>query len=298
MLNEPGADAPNRGFLVTAISMGLGLLAAIGTAGYLGVDGSKAKTAAAELEAEVAELTKKLEEETEDHQRQFATMVATHQAEIDRLNREWTNQVEQQKQQQDQQLQLSLDTISQIVNESGQTLKVMEQLESKIRDGKKLQAAEVEQLKAVANGLSYLQQQYEKPIHEFRELEAYLSKQLEAQAVEPEMRGKFLRRMFSTEWKEQMQEYYRDQGRIEAVDGARKQVASAYGRAQKQMASLKKGTDDYLAGLNKLIDEQGANTEALDSFFEVSQEILKIHQRVMAIQPVTAADPPSNTVRP
>lgn len=278
--------------------MGLGLLAAIGTAGYLGVDGSKAKDQVAALESEVAALTKQLEDETKDHQREFATMVATHQAEIDRLNKEWTAQAEKQKQQQDQQLQLSLDTISQIVNESGQTLKVMEQLESKIRDGKELQAEELEQLKAVANGLTYLQQQYEKPIHEFRELEAYLSQQLEAQALEPEMRGKFFRRMFSNEWKEQMEEYYRDQGRIEAVDGARQQVASAYDRAQKQMASLKKGTDEYLAGLTKIIEEKGTNTEALDSFFEVSQEILQIHQRVMAIKPVTATEPSSTEIRP
>ena len=225
-----------RGPILTAVFLGLGLLASIGVAGYLGWDNSKVKKQVSELEAEVAGLNEKLEKQAQDHQREFATMVATHQAEIDRVNKEWTAQMDRAKEMQDQQLQMSLDTISQIVNESGQTLKVMESLESKIKNGKELQDAEVKQLKAVASGLAYLQQQYEKPIHEFKELESYLSQQLEAQAVEPSERRGLFRRMFgdNEEWREQMQAYYRDQGRIEAVDAARTQVANAYGRAQKR----------------------------------------------------------------
>ncbi len=297
MLNEPGAELPNKGPLITAITLGVALLGAIGAAGYLGWVGNKAKVEISELEGEVAALQQKLEEQSQDHQQEFATMVATHQADFDRVNKEWTAQMNRQKQQQDQQLQLSLNTISQIVNESGQTLKVMETLESKIRSGKELQEAEVEQLKAVANGLGYLQQQYEKPIHEFRELEAFLSQQLEAQAVEPEMRGKFFRKMFSNEWEEQMQEYYRDQGRIAAIDLARTKVASAYDRAQGEMAKVKKGYDEYIQNLNQIIEEKGANTEALESFFDVSSEILKIHQRVMSIKP-DVGTPPANLDRP
>ncbi len=296
--SPPESTSQNRGGQIAAIVLGIALLLAVGAAGYLGWKDSQARQRIGELEGEIAGLKQKMEQQAQARQEEFATMVSTHQAEIERINREWTAQMDRQKQNHEQQLQLSLDAIGEIVNESGETLKVMDTLESKIREGKELQEAEIHRLKAVANGLAYLHQQYEKPIHEFRELESYLSRQLEAQTLEPAQRGKFFRRMFSNEWRDQMQEYYRDQGRISAIESTRKQVAAAYGRAQGEMARLKVGYDQYLANLNQLIDEKGADTKALDSFFDVSKEILSIHQRVMAIKPATTPQTPPTLVRP
>ena len=69
------------------------------------------------------------------------------------------------------------------------------------------------------------------------------------------------------------------------VDGARATVSAAYTSAQKQMADISLDVNQYLAQLQHLVESNEAAGAEVDEFFEKSKEILKIHDKIMSIEP-------------
>jgi hypothetical protein len=245
---------------------------------------AKAQTAA--LQTQLGEAKKQAERDKSEHA-----------AEVQRLNSDWQAQVKSVEQASEQRLNQGMvaaaKVVDDVVNNSEATVGYLKQLEAKVRGGQQLQRAEIDKLRAVAGGLSYLNKQYEKPIEEFKELDAYVSQQLQLPpTTSPEEKGKLLRRLFSPGYREQQKnqlaEFYEDQGRREALTAMQTKVVESYGEAQRQMAAIRVDQDKYLANLDALVSGKDADIKAMESFFQVSAKILDIHQKMMTIEPPAA----------
>jgi hypothetical protein len=153
------------------------------------------------------------------------------------------------------------------------------------------------QLTGVINGLAFLHQQYGKPLNEFRELDRYFARQLSslpADAVDPLETTPLGKRLFKNkEFKEERAEYFEKQGRRSAIVEAKSAVANAYASAQREMADISLDINQYLAQLQKVVDSNKASAAEVDEFFEKSKEILKIHDKIMSIEP-----PATPTIQP
>lgn len=208
------------------------------------------------------------------------------QAESVRLKREWDTQVAQLKSDHQDQMQRTYAQMDNIVHDSRKTLEYINRIERKLREGQELSREEAQELAAIGNGLTFLHRQYEKPIEEFRELEKFLTKQLNvASVVPPTQRGAFFKRMFSKDYREHEQEYFRDQGKRAAFERSRAKVTEAYARAQAQMRQLSVQSEEYLKNLQAIVSSNQSNAAETADFFEQSKEILQIHDRIMSLEP-------------
>ena len=88
-------------------------------------------------------------------------------------------------------------------------------------------------------------------------------------------------------------QFFENQGRVSALTEARGRVASAYSNAQQQMAGVSLDINKYLAQLEDLMESNERSAEEVARFFETSKEILKIHDKIMSIEP-----PQTPTIQP
>jgi hypothetical protein len=141
----------------------------------------------------------------------------------------------------------------------------------------------------VINGLAFLHQQYQKPLNEFRELDRYFTRQLSslpANQVDSRETASLGKKLFKgKELKEERDAFLENQGRRDALVEARATVSAAYESAQKQMADLSLDVNQYLAQLQHIVESNEASTAGVDEFFEKSKDILKIHDKIMSIEP-------------
>ena len=183
---------PKRRWDPLMISFIIALLILLGSAGYMAVANTKAKKEVSQLNNRVASL----EQEVANKEADMKSLIADHAAELDRLNSEFEQRVTSLNQEHEASLERSYDMITRIVNESGETLGHLNALEEKIKSGKQLVQEEIDQLRAFGQGLAYLHKQYEKPLYEFVELEAYLTKELQVQVSRPSEKTKLFKQLF------------------------------------------------------------------------------------------------------
>jgi len=311
---DPAPTAPRREFsplLIGALFMVVTLMAA---AGYFGWRSVELERENKQLTQTVDEMLLDLQRQAEEAKRDKAQLMTVHQEEVDRLNAEMTNLNEEWREKQKQweqrmvarepayrdRIQRSFDTLASVVNDTGSTLDYLQEMETKIQNGKKLQQEETEQLKVIARGLGYLQAQYEKPLEEFKEMEASIQSELaeSPQTTPPTEERKFLRAMFDWNYRERQkakeEAYLKEQGRREALKDTQQELATRYARAQREMAAIKNQFGTQLENIDQLLAAQTANAAEMSSFLEMSSEMIKIHQRVLNIQvePVPSTETP------
>jgi hypothetical protein len=180
---------------------------------------------------------------------------------------------------------------------------------------------EAKKLASVVNGLSFLHEQYKKPIAEFRELDRYFKKQLDSiprtssgeviragdatvtvSRPDPVETTPVLQRIFNNrQFKAEREAYLEEKGRAqgvmegrvtgrqegkrEALTQAQRVVQQAYTRAQAQMNALALDKNKFLSQLDQLIASNKQNDAEVEDFFQKSKEILKIHDQIMNIEP-------------
>ncbi len=286
-------DNPPRRPIAAIVSVILGvlLLGAVGGVAYLGQLYSEEKTLNFQLDASV-KATKLELDKANEAKRETESQLIDKQAEVERLKTEWTQQVDQLKKDHQDKVERIYAQMNEIVYDSKKTLEYIGSVEDKLKSGQALDKEEAKKLEAVTNGLAMLHSQYKKPINEFRELDNYLTDQLNLPAATaPKQKHAFLRRIFSKDYRAQEAEYFKDQGQREAFERARTKVADAYARAQSQMQSLELDSDKYLAELEAVSSTNKASDQEVTDFFEKSKEILKIHDRIMNIEPESGLNP-------
>lgn len=248
-----------------------------------------------------------LEAEVTTVKRDAERAQAEHDAEVKRLNADREAQLKSVQQASDERLAQGMASVGkvvdEVVNNSGATVGYLQQLEAKVRSGQQLQQAEIDKLRGVASGLAYLNKQYEKPLDEFKELDSYVSTQLQLpSSTSPEEKGKLFRRLFSPAYREQQKtqlaEFHEDQGRREALTTMQTKVIESYGRAQSEMASIGVDQKRYLDSLEVIVSGKQGDMKSMESFFDVSSKILDIHRKMMAIEPPAIEPLPTEPPRP
>jgi uncharacterized protein YukE len=278
---------PGKGKTIAIVLLTLLLLAAAGGAGFLGKLWSDEQSKSLDLERQVKTF-QTVVSELEGKNAELSSLLADKQAESERLQQEWTTQVETLKKEHAEQLQRTYAQMNDILYDSRSTLEYIGDIETRLKSGQKIDREEAAKLTGVINGLAFLHQQYGKPLNEFRELDRYFSRQiasLPANEVDPKETASPLKKIFkSKEFKEERDTFLENQGRRDALVEARSTVSAAYASAQKQMADISLDINQYLAQLQQVVDSNEAAGAEVDAFFEKSKEILKIHDRIMSIR--------------
>ncbi len=295
-LEEYGYSRPGKGKTVAIVLLTILLLAAGGAAGFLGNLWSKEQSKVLNLDQQVKSISSRVSE-LENKNAELSSLLADKQAETERIVEEWSTQVETLKTQHAEQLQRTYAQMNEIIYDSRSTLSYIGDIETRFRAGQKIDQEEAAKLTGVINGLAFLHQQYSKPLNEFRELDRYFAGQLSslpANAVDPLETTPLGKRIFKNkEFKEERADYFQNQGRRSALVEAQSAVSTAYANAQRQMADISLDLNQYLVQLQKIVDSNNASAAEVDDFFAKSKEILKIHDKIMSIEP-----PKTQTVQP
>ena len=290
-LEEYGYSRPGKGKTVAIVLLTILLLAAGGAAGFLGSLWSKEQSKALSLDQQVKSISSRVSE-VENKNAELSSLLADKQAETERIIGEWSNQVETLKTQHTEQLQRTYAQMNEIIYDSRSTLAYIGDIETRFRAGQKIDQEEAAKLSGVINGLAFLHQQYGKPLNEFRELDRYFANQLSslpANQVDPLETTPLGKRIFKNkEFKEERADYFQNQGRRSALVEAQSAVSTAYASAQRQMADISLDLNQYLVQLQKIVDSNKASAAEVDDFFAKSKEILKIHDKIMSIEPPKA----------
>lgn len=271
----------NAPFIVTVVLLVLALAGAGALAYYWSQSQAETKELNLQL-AQQVEAVKELEQQKAD----LGTALDEQRNEIDRIKKEWSDQVVKLKKEHQTRMERTYAKMNGIVYDSRKTLEYIGVLEDKLKAGESLNEKEAKDLDAIISGLVVLHEQYKKPIHEFNELKAFLSEQLQLQGeVSPSRKLSFFKRIFSKDYRKAEESFIRDQGRREAFESARVKVVEAYDRAQAEMDKVSLDSGKYLDQLQQIVGSNKASSSEVAEFFEKSKEILKIHDKIMSIEP-------------
>ncbi|MDF1814159.1 MAG: hypothetical protein P1V20_18280 [Verrucomicrobiales bacterium] len=317
-LKEYGYSKP--GGMAGYIILALLLLAATAGAAWLGKLWTDEKAKSLQAEVTFKTMSRRLSE-METRNSELSSLLTDKQAEVERLKDEWTSQVNEMEENHKEQLQRTFAQMNEIVYDSKKTLTYINDIESRLRRGQKMDQEEAKKLAGVVNGLSFLHEQYKKPIAEFRELDRYFQKQLDA--IPTNSSGEIIRATSSTaianrpdpaettnvikrilnnrQYKAEREAYLEEKGRAigvvegrvtgrqegkrEALTQAQRVVQQAYSRAQAQMNALALDKNKFLAQLDQIVASNNQSDAEVEAFFEKSKEILKIHDQIMNIEP-------------
>ncbi len=239
------------------------------------------------LAARQAEMERTLAEQRSQNEKSIADLKEAHDKELDDLRKDERRRVTE-----------AFAQFSALVEGSKDTLAILDALEQKVKAGRQVTQEEAEKLAAIATGLSHLQQQYKKPFREFGELESYLSRRASATLTAPDGRFSFWKRVFSRNYREQMDEFHRSEGEKRAFQEASEKFSSAYAAAQRQMAASQVDFDKAMVQLNALVEDKGAKPDDLGDFFTKARKALSAHQKLLDFDPQPQAPLPGAGPQP
>ncbi|MEM7601439.1 MAG: hypothetical protein AAF357_08490 [Verrucomicrobiota bacterium] len=295
-LAEYGYGSSGVGRKASIVILSLLFVGAAVAAIWMGRLWSQAQSDSLTMKQQLTDFTSRVSE-LENKNAELSSLLADKQAEMERLRDEWATQVETLSDQHTEQLQRTYAQMNEIVYDSRKTLSYIGDIETRLRDGQNLDTKEAAELQSVVNGLVFLHEQYKKPLNEFRELNRYFNQQLAAIPVgqgDPIETTPLGKRIFQNKkFKEERNQYFENQGKLSALTEARNRVSEAYSSAQRQMAGVSLDINQYLSQLESLVESNERSAADVESFFEKSKEILKIHDKIMSIDP-----PKTETVRP
>jgi hypothetical protein len=229
------------------------------------------------LDAKDEQLEKNLAEQTERHEQR-----------VQALNQDFETKLDSLRSDQRKQIASAYKEFENIFEGNRQTIEYINALEGKVRAGQQLSRNEVEKLTVITTGLGYLQKQYQKPLQEFSELEAYFERQASrpATATEPKKAFGFFRRTFSKSFRENEKQFYREEGERQAFEKAQQEFSRVYTAAQQSMQAVNLNADEQVKKLYSLIEEKdAANQTDLTDFFNKARQALRTHQNVLQFEP-------------
>lgn len=279
------APSGGGGSRVAIVILALLMLIGAGMAAFFGLRWSAVQQELLETQTEAKALRSQVED-LETARADLAGQLADKQTEFERQRADWEQERAQMEKESEERVERFYAQMNDIVYDSRKTLEYIGSVEDRLKAGQALDLEEAKQLESVINGLNFLHQQYSKPIHEFRELERFLSEQLATpSAIPPRERYGLFRRIFSKDYKREQEAFFKEAGQREAFERARVKVSDAYASAQAQMKALSLDSGEYLDQLKKVVKSNEASADTVDEFFDKSKEILKIHDRIMSIEP-------------
>ena len=246
-----------------------------------------------ELGRVTAEHLQALKSKDDELQRTLTAEAAQHQKAIDTMNAEHEQSVAGMRQDERKRLAAAAKEFENIFEGNKATLGYLNTLEDKVRAGQELSKTDVERLTIITTGLGYLKKQYQKPMQEFTELQAYFEAQASKKLEKP--KGNLFKRMFSKDFRAAEKEYERSEGARQAFEQAQGVFTQVYAKAQRSMANVSLDADAQIKKLQDYIDDKRQQKpEDLRSFFDQARKALKTHQEVLDFEP----DSPTGGTKP
>ncbi len=272
-LSQYGYAKAGSGIKIGYILLALGLLVATAGAALLGKLWSDEKYRVLEAEQAFKSMSRRVSE-METRNSELSLLLTDKQAEIERIREEWARQVGEMEADHKEQLERTFAQMNEIVYDSKKTLTYINEIETRLRQGQRMDRDEVAKLESVVNGLAFLHEQYKKPMAEFKELDRYFQKQLDSiprsssaggsarAAVGPsaaaasvsggdpiENAGLFKRIFNARKLREERDEYLEERGRAE-------------GMAQGRVVGEREGRRDALAEAQTRVREAYSRAQA------------------------------------
>ncbi len=240
--------------------------------------------------------TRELQEKDEFIQQSLAEQTERHELRIQAMQQDFESKLDSLRADQRKQIADAYREFESIFEGNRQTIEYINLLEGKVRGGQQLSRNEVEKLTVIATGLGYLQKQYQKPLQEFAELEAYFERQAARPAgsgVQPPKKPfSFFRRTFSKSYRENEKQFYREEGERMAFEKAQQEFGRVYASAQQSMNAVNLNADEQVKKLYALIEEKNSdNQQDLSEFFNKARQALRTHQKVLQFEPETTLPP-------
>lgn len=252
------------------------------------------RTEIAAIQTRHADELKARDEQT---QRALENQAAKHQAALDELNKEHDQTVAAMRQDERKRLSAAAKEFSSIFEGNQATLGYINALEDKVKSGAALTKAEIERLTVITTGLGYLKKQYQKPMEEFKELQAYFEAQ--AAKVVEKPKGNFFKRLFSKSYREAEKEYERNMGAKQAFEQAQGVFTEVYGKAQRAMAGVDLNADAEIKKLQDYIDnKKQQSTGDITDLLNQARKALRTHQSVLDFEPETPPVPKNTAPQP
>jgi hypothetical protein len=240
------------------------------------------------------EHTRALEAKEELLQQSLSEQTERHEQRIQAMNQDFESKLDSLRSDQRKQIADAYKEFENIFEGNRQTIEYINLLEGKVRAGQQLSQNEVEKLSVIASGLGHLQKQYQKPLQEFTELEAYFERQAGRQptTAQPKKAFSFFRRTFSKNYREAEKQFYREEGERQAFEQAQQEFSRVYSSAQQAMKAVNFNADEQVKKLYTLIEEKStSNQQDLTDFFNKARQALRTHQDVLQFEPDTKFPP-------
>jgi len=198
----------------------------------------------------------------------------------------WTNEKEELKSRHAERIDAANTQFSELMENGERSLSYINNLESKLRSGRKLETEELEKLGAIASGIEQLRQRYKQPMQEFKELGAFFEDRANQNIQAPDTaRFKRVRRLFSKDYREQERAYNQQLGQKAAYELALARFTKAYKAAQTRIDEAGRGMSAYSQNIYALIGKKEQSQEDLEAFFSQSRSAIRSHLDIIELDP-------------
>lgn len=234
-----------------------------------------------------------LQAKDEEMQRTLSAQNAQHQKALQAVNDEHDKKLGELRSEQRQQMARAYKEFENIFTGNKQTLDYIAALEAKMKAGQTLSKIELEKMVIIANGVSFLQKQYQKPLQEFAALQDYFEDVAKRPNEKPTTRFGFFKRIFSKNFREAEKEHLREEGARRAFEEAQGKFDGVYASAQNSMKAVNLDTNALLKKLDDVIlAKQDANAEDLSAEFAKARSALRTHQEILDFDPEVPTQAP------
>lgn len=285
-------DTSNIAILLILSLLVLGLLITT----FLGLRKHEAaKTEIAQLRAKAIEDQRASQGEQE---RLLAELDGNWKRTLAENDEDWEEKLANQQAEQQKRLALAFERFDQLLNDSGQALSYISDLESRLGTAQTLSEAELGELGTLAQSLQYLRAQYRKPLEDFDSMAGYLEARASEAVAVPNAKMSGFKRVFSKKFREEEKAYLKSVASREAYLDMNNRFKTAYWRAQRSMDEAAADLDGQIASIQKLIASKERNAAQIGAFINTSKDIIRIHQGIIDFDPVTEEIPTPQPLSP
>ncbi len=167
-----------------------------------------------------------------------------------------------------------------LFNNSENTVAHLMNFEAKVKAGIQLQKDELVQLNDMIYAVSQLKSSYQLNLGEFDALISYFEQKGSAELTDPKETTGFFRRVFSSKYKAEKENYHQQLGAKEAYQEAEVKLRTAYSSVQTQLANINFEQEQHLSSIQKLLEAKIDNQQELMPLFSETKKILKSHEQM------------------
>jgi hypothetical protein len=207
-----------------------------------------------------------------------------HNQQIIDMNKRHENKLAKTVDDYERRLKENYDQLYNIIHDSSVVNSNLDTLKDAIINTNTASSADIAKIEDVLLGLSYLVNQYEKPLYNFKEIEYYIISKLDIEHLPPSKRFAFLKLLFSRKYRQKLHEYHKQEGGREVMVDMRERIHNAYEKAQMEVSANREGIMNHVKALEIMNRERKYDNQKLLRMISDAQEVLEIHEEFIRLK--------------